>query len=171
MPHFWKNKKTMNWVRTTFMEKKHKVQITSEMCFFLSVILLFCNKSQYFYELNMGLSLMLETVITIFLIGDTFPSPTECQLVHRAILRLNVNEQVEFEVSFCSDKPQSVRAKMSLHVEDNQYSTTTIRMTGVAYQEIVSLDNIAQVRSSQEMDQEDNEGGKRRKEGRTLIMW
>lgn len=89
--------------------------------------------------------------------------------MHRAILRLNVNEQVEFEVSFCSDKPLSVRAKMSLQVEDNQYSNTIIQVTGVAYQEIISLDNIN--RSSQEMDQKYDEGGKRRKESRRLIMW
>ncbi|XP_070763174.1 hydrocephalus-inducing protein homolog [Enoplosus armatus] len=82
---------------------------------------------------------------------------SEHQLVHRAILRLNVNEQVEFEVGFCSDKPQSVKAKMSLQVEDNQYSNTSIRVSGEAYQEIVSLDNIS--RSSQETDQEDDEEG------------
>ncbi|XP_049928998.1 hydrocephalus-inducing protein homolog isoform X2 [Epinephelus moara] len=82
---------------------------------------------------------------------------SEHQLVHRAILRLDVNEQAEFEVSFCSDKPQSVKAKMSLQVEDNQCSHTIIRVAGEAYQEIVSLDNIN--RSSQEVDQEDDEGG------------
>uniref|UniRef100_A0A3Q3MLA1 HYDIN axonemal central pair apparatus protein n=1 Tax=Mastacembelus armatus TaxID=205130 RepID=A0A3Q3MLA1_9TELE len=68
----------------------------------------------------------------------------EHQLVHRAILTLNVSEQVEFEVSFCSDKPLIVKAKMSLQVEDNQYSNTIIQVTGEAYQEIVSIDNISQ---------------------------
>ncbi|XP_026166304.1 hydrocephalus-inducing protein-like isoform X3 [Mastacembelus armatus] len=82
---------------------------------------------------------------------------SEHQLVHRAILTLNVSEQVEFEVSFCSDKPLIVKAKMSLQVEDNQYSNTIIQVTGEAYQEIVSIDNISQ--SLREMDQEDDERG------------
>ncbi|XP_045894223.1 hydrocephalus-inducing protein homolog [Micropterus dolomieu] len=82
---------------------------------------------------------------------------TEHRLVHRAILSMNVNEQVEFEVNFCSYEPLSIKAKMSLQVGDNQYSKTIIRVSGEAYQEIVSLDNIG--RSLQEMDQEDDEGG------------
>ncbi|KAM9351908.1 hydrocephalus-inducing protein homolog [Symphorus nematophorus] len=82
---------------------------------------------------------------------------SEHPLVHRAILRLNVNEQVEFEVNFCSDKPLSAEGNMSLQVKDNQYSSTRIQVTGEAYQEIVSLDNIQ--RSSQEIDQEDDERG------------
>ncbi|KAM7396206.1 hypothetical protein PAMP_019263 [Pampus punctatissimus] len=82
---------------------------------------------------------------------------SEHQLVHRATLRLDVNKEVEFEVSICSDKPLSVTAKMSLQVEGNQYSSTIIQVTGEAYQEIVSLDNIN--RTLQEMDQEDDEKG------------
>ncbi|XP_027128846.1 hydrocephalus-inducing protein homolog isoform X3 [Larimichthys crocea] len=82
---------------------------------------------------------------------------SEHQLVHRAILRLDVNKQAEFEVGFCSDKPLSVKAKMSLRVEDNQYSCTTIPVTVEAYQEILSLSNIN--RTSQEIDQEDDEEG------------
>ncbi|XP_076588631.1 hydrocephalus-inducing protein homolog [Chaetodon auriga] len=82
---------------------------------------------------------------------------SEQELVHRATLSVSVNTQVEFEVSFCSDKPLSVKAKMSLQVEDNQYSSTIIRVTGEAYQDIVSLDNIS--RSLQEIDQEDDEEG------------
>ncbi|XP_034061831.1 LOW QUALITY PROTEIN: hydrocephalus-inducing protein homolog [Gymnodraco acuticeps] len=81
---------------------------------------------------------------------------SEHQLVHRTTLRLNVREQAEFEVGFCSDKPLIVKAKMSLHVEDNKYSNTTIQITGEAYQEIISLDNIS--RLSQEIE-EDDEGG------------
>lgn len=79
--------------------------------------------------------------------------------MHRAILRLNVNEQVEFEVSFSSDKPLNVTAKMTLQVEDNQYSNTIIQLTGETYQEIVSLDNIS--KSLQEMDQGDDDRGKK----------
>ncbi|KAK2841889.1 hypothetical protein Q5P01_012089 [Channa striata] len=84
-------------------------------------------------------------------------SDSEHQSVHRAVLRLNSNEQVEFEVSFCSDKPLTVKATMSLQVQDNQYSNTIIQVTGEAYQEIVSLDNIN--RSSEEQTQEDEESG------------
>lgn len=104
---------------------------------------------------------MLQAVIAICLTGDTSFLSTEHQLVHRTTLRLNVGEQAEFEVGFCSDKPLIVKAKMSLHVEDNKYSNTTIQITGEAYQEIISLDNIS--RLSQEIE-EDDEGGKRRKE-------
>lgn len=107
--------------------------------------------------------------LPIFLVHDTFHSSTERQLVHRVLLSLNVNEQVELEVSFCSDKPLSVKAKMSLQVEDNQYSDTIIRVSGEAYQEIVSLYNIS--KSSQEIDLEDDGGGKRRQEGMRLIKW
>lgn len=81
--------------------------------------------------------------------------------MHRATLTLNVNELAEFEVSFCSDKPLSVKAKVTLQVEGNQYSNTTIRVTGEAYQQMVSLDNIS--RSTEEMDVEDNEEGKSRR--------
>nr|XP_046249402.1 hydrocephalus-inducing protein homolog [Scatophagus argus] len=82
---------------------------------------------------------------------------SEHHFMHRANLRLNVNAQVEFEVSFCSDKPLNVKAKMLLQVENNQYSDTVIQVVGEAYQEIVSLCNISG--SSQEIDQEDDEGG------------
>ncbi|CAJ1057505.1 hydrocephalus-inducing protein homolog isoform X2 [Xyrichtys novacula] len=82
---------------------------------------------------------------------------SEHGLVHRATLRLNTNEHAEFEVSFCTDKPLSVKAKMSLQVEDNQYANTIISVTGEAYREVVSLDNIS--KSLREMDQEDEEIG------------
>ncbi|XP_054864966.1 hydrocephalus-inducing protein homolog [Amphiprion ocellaris] len=77
------------------------------------------------------------------------------QLMHRAVLKLNVNESMGFEVCFCSDKPLSVKAQMSLQVKDNQYSDTTIQVTGEAYQELVAIDNIK--RSSEEMGQEEDE--------------
>nr|XP_020443912.1 hydrocephalus-inducing protein-like isoform X2 [Monopterus albus] len=89
------------------------------------------------------------------LLEDTTDS--DLQPGHRAVFRLNVNEQVEFEVIFCSDKPLNVKVKMSLQVEHNQYSNTIIQVTGEAYQEIVSIENIS--RSLQEMDQEDEERG------------
>ncbi|XP_056273332.1 hydrocephalus-inducing protein homolog [Pseudoliparis swirei] len=82
------------------------------------------------------------------------PDDSEHQSAHHAALRLDVNEQVEFEVSFCSEEPTSITAEMTLQVEDNQYGKTRIQVTGEAYQEVVSLDNIGQ-----EIDQEDEEGG------------
>ncbi|XP_034444093.1 hydrocephalus-inducing protein homolog [Hippoglossus hippoglossus] len=78
---------------------------------------------------------------------------SENHLVHRAALKLNVNEQVEIMVGFCSDEPLSVKAKLTLQVEDNQCSNTIIQVTGETYEQIVSLDNINW--SSQEMDQDD----------------
>ncbi|XP_023811732.1 hydrocephalus-inducing protein homolog isoform X1 [Oryzias latipes] len=65
---------------------------------------------------------------------------SEPQIVHRAILKMNPGETAEFEVSFCSNKPLSVKAKMSVQVKDNQYSGIIIQVTGEAYQEVVSLD-------------------------------
>lgn len=53
---------------------------------------------------------------------------------------MNPGETAEFEVSFCSNKPLSVKAKMSVQVKDNQYSGIIIQVTGEAYQEVVSLD-------------------------------
>ncbi|XP_029378255.1 hydrocephalus-inducing protein homolog [Echeneis naucrates] len=82
---------------------------------------------------------------------------SEHSFVHRAVLRLDVNEQAKLEVNFCSYEPLSVKAKMTLQVEHNQYSNTIIRLTGETYQEIVSLNNIR--RSSEEMDTEDDESG------------
>jgi len=105
-------------------------------------------------------SLPRSIVLPICVVHDTAPSSTEHQSAHHAALRLDVNEQVEFEVSFCSEEPTSITAEMTLQVEDNQYGKTRIQVTGEAYQEVVSLDNIGQ-----EIDQEDEEGGKRRQRG------
>lgn len=104
-----------------------------------------------------------------FLIHDPFYFTTGHQLVQRAVLSLDVNEQVELEVSFCSDRLLSVKAKLSLQVEDNQYSNTIIHMSGEAYQEIVSLNNIN--KSSQEIDLEFDEEGKTRQGIMKLKMW
>lgn len=49
---------------------------------------------------------------------------------------------------------------MSLQVEDNQYSNIIIHVTGEAYQEIITLDNIR--RSLLEIDEEDDGKGKRK---------
>ncbi|KAM9376112.1 hydrocephalus-inducing protein-like [Pholidichthys leucotaenia] len=82
----------------------------------------------------------------------------EHQMVHRAILSLNVNETVEFEVSFCSDKSLQVKAKISVQVKDNPYSNATVEVTAEAYQEIVTIDNIRTPSQGidHERDQEDN---------------
>lgn len=78
--------------------------------------------------------------------------------MHRAVISLSVNEQVELEVSFGSDKPLNLKAKMLLQVADNQYNETAIQVSGEAYQEVVSLSNIS--RSLQEADLEEDEEGK-----------
>ncbi|XP_028304635.1 hydrocephalus-inducing protein homolog isoform X2 [Gouania willdenowi] len=75
------------------------------------------------------------------------------EMMHEATLKLNVDETVEFKVSFCSGTPQSVEATISLQVEDNQYNNITIPVTGETYQEIVSLVNVN--RSRQEVDELD----------------
>ncbi|XP_037834213.1 hydrocephalus-inducing protein homolog [Kryptolebias marmoratus] len=62
------------------------------------------------------------------------------QLMHGARLKLKSNEQMSFELSFCSDKPAGVEAKLTVKVEDSQYNTV-IRVTGEAYRDILSLDN------------------------------
>ncbi|KAM9376113.1 hydrocephalus-inducing protein-like [Pholidichthys leucotaenia] len=82
----------------------------------------------------------------------------EHQMVHRAILSLNVNETVEFEVSFCSDKSLQVKAKISVQVKDNPYSNATVEVTAEAYQKIVTIDNIRipSQGTDHERDQEDN---------------
>lgn len=77
--------------------------------------------------------------------------------MHRVNLKLKINEPAEIEVGFCSDKPLSVKAKMSLQVKDNQQSNTTIEVTGETYQPIVSLDHIS--RSLQDIDHEDEKEG------------
>ncbi|XP_028313928.1 hydrocephalus-inducing protein homolog [Gouania willdenowi] len=79
------------------------------------------------------------------------------EMMHKATLKLNVDETVEFRVSFCSDTPQSVEATISLQVEDNQYNNTTIQVTGETYQEIVTLVNIN--RPQQEVDEHDEGDG------------
>lgn len=84
-------------------------------------------------------------------------------MVHRAVIGLSVNEQVELEVSFCSDKPLNLKAKMLLQVADNQYNETAIQVSGEAYQEVVSLSNIS--RSLEEADLEEDEEGKGNQEG------
>ncbi|XP_039456431.1 hydrocephalus-inducing protein homolog [Oreochromis aureus] len=88
---------------------------------------------------------------------DSTQRASEHKSMHRVNLKLKINEPVEIEVGFCSDKPLSVKAKMSLQVKDNRQSNTTIEVTGEAYQPIVSLDHIS--RSLQDIDHEDEEEG------------
>ncbi|XP_051916753.1 hydrocephalus-inducing protein homolog isoform X2 [Hippocampus zosterae] len=64
------------------------------------------------------------------------------RLVHRACLKLDVNEEVEFEVTFSSTKPLRVEDKISVQVKGSLYSNATIQVTGEAYQQLVSLDNL-----------------------------
>ncbi|XP_037539075.1 hydrocephalus-inducing protein homolog [Nematolebias whitei] len=68
-------------------------------------------------------------------------SKTGSQLEHSSHLKLKPNEQVSFELSFCSDKPVAIEAKLTVKVEDNQYNPG-IQVTGEAYWKIFSLNNI-----------------------------
>lgn len=88
---------------------------------------------------------------------DSTQRASEHKSVHRVNLKLKINEPVEIEVGFCSDKPLSVKAKMSLQVKDNQQNNTTIEVTGEAFQPIVSLDHIS--RSLQDIGHEDEKEG------------
>ncbi|XP_077566662.1 hydrocephalus-inducing protein homolog isoform X1 [Stigmatopora nigra] len=67
----------------------------------------------------------------------------ESRLVHRASMKLDVNQKVEFEVTFFSPHdPLKLDDKISLQVKGSQYSNATIQVTGEAYQQLVSLENI-----------------------------
>lgn len=72
---------------------------------------------------------------------NKFPCSAGSQLEHSSHLKLKPNEQMRFELSFCSDKPVAVEAKLTVKVEDNQYNPG-IRVTGEAYWKIFSLNNI-----------------------------
>ncbi|XP_061629909.1 hydrocephalus-inducing protein homolog [Phyllopteryx taeniolatus] len=71
---------------------------------------------------------------------DTLDS--ELRFVHSACLKLDLNERVEFEVTFSSNKHLKVDDKISVQVKGSQYSNATIQVSGEAYQQLVSLDNI-----------------------------
>ncbi|XP_061578790.1 hydrocephalus-inducing protein homolog [Cololabis saira] len=75
--------------------------------------------------------------------GHVVSTSSERALVHRAKLRLNRNESVEFEISFSSDKPLTVEANVAVQVMETQYGNTTIPVTAEAYQQLVSLDHIS----------------------------
>lgn len=49
---------------------------------------------------------------------------------------------MRFELSFCSDKPVAVEAKLTVKVEDSQYNSG-IQVTGEAHWKKISLDNIS----------------------------
>ncbi|XP_057693166.1 hydrocephalus-inducing protein homolog isoform X2 [Corythoichthys intestinalis] len=70
------------------------------------------------------------------------PLDCDCGLVHRASLKLDVNQKVEFGVTFSSYVPVKIDDKISLQVKGSQYSNATIQVTGEAYHQLVSLENI-----------------------------
>lgn len=94
-------------------------------------------------------------------------------MVHRVTLTLDVHEQVKLEVSFCPHKAVSVEAKMTMQVENNQFSRTSIEVIGETYQDIISLDNIS--RPFEELDEKEEESGKRERRAEEtemkLEMW
>ncbi|XP_015258081.1 PREDICTED: hydrocephalus-inducing protein homolog [Cyprinodon variegatus] len=80
---------------------------------------------------------------------------SEGHLIHRTTAKLDVNEQKRFEVSFCSDQSLTLQTTMTVQVMDNQYSNSSIHVTGEAVQRTVSFNNFR--RSWQ--DGEDEVGG------------
>lgn len=121
-------------------------------------------------EKNAKSAMMLSFCTTSSLLIATpyFLSSTDDQLVHRAILRMDVNEEVEFEVGFDSDRPLSVESEMTLQVEDNRDNNAVIQVTGEAYLDMVSLYNLSS--SSQAVHHEDDEEGKKRKWYESIII-
>ncbi|XP_043979545.1 hydrocephalus-inducing protein homolog [Gambusia affinis] len=84
-------------------------------------------------------------------IGSHVP---EGQLIHRATVRLDVNEQKRCEVSFCSNECVTINTAITVQLKDNQYSDTRIPVMAETYEEMVSLSNI----SSSPQDGEEVEG-------------
>ncbi|KAM9854716.1 hydrocephalus-inducing protein homolog [Aulostomus maculatus] len=82
---------------------------------------------------------------------------SERQLVHRATVKLEINQPMQFEVTFSSDSLLKVNTELLLYVEDNQYSNTVIKVSGETYQRTVTLDNIS--RFLLEMDEENDGKG------------
>lgn len=76
-------------------------------------------------------------------------------------MSLKVNEQVQLEVIFCSNRPVKAQTKIMVCLEDNKHITTTIHVTGDACEDIVSFHNVN--RSSQEVKLDVNNGKKRQK--------
>lgn len=80
-------------------------------------------------------------------------------------MSLNVNEQVQLEVVFCSDKPVRAQTKILIYLEDNKHVTTTMHVTGDACEDVVSFHNVNRV--SQEVNPDVNRGKDRTK----VITW
>ncbi|KAK0151856.1 Hydrocephalus-inducing [Merluccius polli] len=82
---------------------------------------------------------------------------SEHQRSHQASFRLEVGQSAEFEVSFHSEGPLSARTTMEVLVQDNQYNTTVVHLTGEAYQDLISLDNLPRIPHQEEADREEGE--------------
>ena len=86
--------------------------------------------------------------------------PAEPPLSHRASLRLAVGQSAEFEVGFHSEQPLSARASMEVLVQDNQYNRTLVHLSGEAYRDIITLDNLRRT-ARDEGDLEEGRRGRR----------
>ncbi|KAM8861524.1 hydrocephalus-inducing protein homolog isoform 3-T3 [Synchiropus picturatus] len=82
---------------------------------------------------------------------------SELQLVHRAVLSLEVNQQVELEVSVCSEKVLMYSSRICVQVEHNYYCNTVIEVVGEVFQEVLTIDNLSRTASEGE-EEEDAEG-------------
>lgn len=92
---------------------------------------------------------------------------TEHQVVHRASVRLNILQQVQFEVGLCSDRPVTVQAQISLQLEESQYSTS-INVSGETYRGLIILDNIS--RSLLEVEEDRGQYSRRRTGSEGVII-
>ncbi|CAL8374755.1 unnamed protein product, partial [Arctogadus glacialis] len=66
----------------------------------------------------------------------------EAPLCHRASLRLAPGQSAGFEVGFRPEQPLSARASIEVLVQDNQYNRIMVTLTGEAYRDIITLDNV-----------------------------
>lgn len=123
----------------------------SNVLFILAVFLFYC-----FQYIQSCFRLVTKTSpVSITFLENTVLSPPEGHLIHRTTAKLDVNEQKRFEVSFCSDQSLTLQTTMTVQVMDNQYSNSSIHVTGEAVQRTVSFNNFR--RSWQ--DGEDEVGG------------
>ena len=85
---------------------------------------------------------MADESIHIFYLIPSPALPPEPPLCHRASLRLAPGQSAGFEVGFHPEQPLSARARIEVLVQDNQYNRIMVNLTGEAYRDIITLDNL-----------------------------
>lgn len=82
-------------------------------------------------------------------------------------MSLDVNEQAQLEVNFCSNKPVRAQTRILMCLEDNKHITTTIQVIGDACQDIVSFHDLN--KSPQEIHLDVDKGKKRKRKKRHYV--